>query len=622
MYGDYDNQRFPSYDENHSQTNGFPPEKSPFQRSQSTSKRPTAKTIYQQRKAYAQALSCKDNLVQYHVEHLITCDLDSKDMMTVDHCINKLKLLDAKGKIWGQDVILQVTQTTFKMAEIETKDDLELFPIEAVQDCQAISNSCTYESVLAVTIKDRAERSSSVYLFQCEEVSADLIQVDIVNMMKGKKEQQGNQDLLRSNLETILSQHPQPPYGKSAILPSQEKWIPPDYDRTVYSATSEHGSWKAQQTRTLPEYDSKYSNDDTEEAISPILIAQRQMDILNHVIDDIELFNNKIIQAINANPQKQQKKKNKKSKKHKEVLPPEEEYEDCLQKIKYAFNLISELEADLVEPSASDLVHILFEIIAFILKHIPRPDLAENVISPFLIPGAIQLLSSIISKKERDTWRSLGDTWKTPRSDWPNGASFQNYVPTFSSGWEPPNLQLGRSPMPSHHLSHESARPKEQMEDPYGAPFENRSQKSSQLARATYDFTKRNTRELTVAKGDVLEVLEATKQWWKVKNSDGFIGYVPSNIMHLLNQEEMLPSHVDNHHGFQYPPDADSHDLTKYSTPYEVTTWLQTKGFSRLTVKSLGVLTGSQLLSLSKEELKMITERDGHIVYSEIHGGL
>eukprot|EP00061_Rhincodon_typus_P015312 g42921.t1 len=95
-------------------------------------------------------------------EHLITCDLNSKEMATVDHCINKLKLLDAKGKIWGQDMILQLNDTIFKLVDIETK---------SIRDSQAILNSCIYNSVLAVTIKDRSKKNTSVFLFQCEEIS-------------------------------------------------------------------------------------------------------------------------------------------------------------------------------------------------------------------------------------------------------------------------------------------------------------------------------------------------------------------------------------------------------------------------------------------------------------------
>uniref|UniRef100_UPI00398F7732 epidermal growth factor receptor kinase substrate 8-like protein 3b n=1 Tax=Pristiophorus japonicus TaxID=55135 RepID=UPI00398F7732 len=613
MYGDYGNHRITDYDENYSQANGFPPEKSPLQRSQSISSRPTAKSIYQQRKAYAQELCSTDDLIQYHVEHLTTCDLDSNNMTSVDHCITKLKLLHAKGKIWGQDMLLQLIDTSFKMVDIETKDDLELFPIDAIQDSQAILNSCICNSLLALTIRDKNKRKTSVYMFQCEEVSADLIQTDIEKMIRGTKVELGKQDMLRNNLESMLPQHSRPPYGKSAMTPPPERWISPDYDKPPNPAMSEHGSWAEQQSRTPSEYGTKISNDDA-------LMAQRNTEILNHVLDDLEKFNDKITEAIGSKEQKKKKKKKKKSKKNKELLPPKEEFEDCLQKIKYAFNLLSNLQDHLDTPSAADLVHVLFQILEFILSYIPSLDLAQNLITPFLIPPAIEFLASNTTAEEKEIWTSLGDAWNVSRSDWPNGDSFPKYIPTFYDGWEPPALQPLRAPTPNQSQSLERGHPREQMEDPRGAPFE-RSQKDPQFARAMYDFVKRNTRELSVMKGDFLEVLEATKQWWKVRNSSSHVGYVPSNIMQLVNREEPRPSHVNNPRGLPYSPYADACDLTVHSTPREVTTWLQMKDFSRLTVKSLGVLSGPQLLSLTKEEMKMISGNEGDFVYNEIHRG-
>ncbi|XP_067863753.1 epidermal growth factor receptor kinase substrate 8-like protein 3b isoform X2 [Heptranchias perlo] len=614
MYGDYGNRRIPDDEENHSQANGFTPEKSPFQRSQSISNRPTAKMIYQQRKAYAQMVGSTDDLIQYRVEHLITCDLDSNEMTTVDHSIKKLQLLDATGKVWGQDMILQLNGTAFKLADVETKDDLELFPIDAIQDCQAVLDSCVYNSVLAVTIRDRNKRKSSIYLFQCEEVAAELIQNDIEKMIRGKKEQRGNQEMLRNNLESTLSRHLQPPHAKSAAPPPLERWMPPDY---LHPAMSEHGSWAEQRSRTPSEHGSRYTDDDTEKTYMSISLAQRNMDIFNHILDDVELFNDKIIQAIYSNPQKKKKKKSKKSK---EVLPPEEEYVSCLQKIKYGINLLSKVESYLQVPSAVDLVHALFQTLEFILRHIPKPDLAQNVISPLLVTDAIQLLRSSTTTEELHIWKSLGDAWAISRLDWPNAESIPGYSPTFSSGWEPPLLQSQRSPTPNQYMSNGREQLKEQISDPPGAPFK-RSQKGPQFAKAMYDFMKRNNRELTVMKGDVLEVLEAAKQWWKVRNLNGNVGYVPSNIMQPVNQEESPSSPVENRRSFRSPSHADSPGLTIHFTPTEVTAWLQMKGFSRVTVKSLGVLTGSQLLSLTKEEMKMISVNEGGIVYNEIHSG-
>ncbi|PIK42407.1 putative epidermal growth factor receptor kinase substrate 8-like protein 2-like isoform X1, partial [Apostichopus japonicus] len=58
--------------------------------------------------------------------------------------------------------------------------------------------------------------------------------------------------------------------------------------------------------------------------------------------------------------------------------------------------------------------------------------------------------------------------------------------------------------------------------------------------------------------------------------------------------------------------------LTFDSSPGEVTDWLNSKGFSKLTITSLGVLSGAQLFSLTKDELQQVCQNDGARVYSQL----
>uniref|UniRef100_A0A8C9LBY9 SH3 domain-containing protein n=1 Tax=Pavo cristatus TaxID=9049 RepID=A0A8C9LBY9_PAVCR len=58
-------------------------------------------------------------------------------------------------------------------------------------------------------------------------------------------------------------------------------------------------------------------------------------------------------------------------------------------------------------------------------------------------------------------------------------------------------------------------------------------------------------------------------------------------------------------------------NITYDSSPEDVKAWLQSKGFNPVTVNSLGVLTGAQLFSLNKEELRTVCP-EGSRVYSQI----
>ncbi|XP_073346147.1 epidermal growth factor receptor kinase substrate 8-like protein 1 [Pagrus major] len=58
--------------------------------------------------------------------------------------------------------------------------------------------------------------------------------------------------------------------------------------------------------------------------------------------------------------------------------------------------------------------------------------------------------------------------------------------------------------------------------------------------------------------------------------------------------------------------------LDYHSPPDEVAEWLRGKGFSEPTVTCLGVLTGAQLFSLNKEELRAVIPDEGARVYSQL----
>uniref|UniRef100_A0A8D3DJT6 EPS8 signaling adaptor L2 n=1 Tax=Scophthalmus maximus TaxID=52904 RepID=A0A8D3DJT6_SCOMX len=57
--------------------------------------------------------------------------------------------------------------------------------------------------------------------------------------------------------------------------------------------------------------------------------------------------------------------------------------------------------------------------------------------------------------------------------------------------------------------------------------------------------------------------------------------------------------------------------FTFESDPEQVTAWLSAKGFSKPTVECLGILTGAQLFSLNKDELKAVCGDEGGRVYCQ-----
>ncbi len=55
-------------------------------------------------------------------------------------------------------------------------------------------------------------------------------------------------------------------------------------------------------------------------------------------------------------------------------------------------------------------------------------------------------------------------------------------------------------------------------------------------ARALYDFVARNEQEITLKKGDIIDVLEQEEGWWN-GSSNGATGLFPGNYVELIAEE-------------------------------------------------------------------------------------
>lgn len=54
-------------------------------------------------------------------QHLLTCHTDGKEIINVENCIDRLKMMDAQGQVWGQDMFLQVKDHKLLLTDIEAE---------------------------------------------------------------------------------------------------------------------------------------------------------------------------------------------------------------------------------------------------------------------------------------------------------------------------------------------------------------------------------------------------------------------------------------------------------------------------------------------------------------------
>ncbi|XP_060031855.1 epidermal growth factor receptor kinase substrate 8-like protein 2 isoform X1 [Erinaceus europaeus] len=655
----------------------------------------SAKDLFEQRKKYANSSVIMHETSQYHVQHLATFIMDKSEAITsVEDAIHKLVQLSSKEKIWTQEVLLEVSAHCLRLLDVETQEELENFALPTVRHSQTVLNQLRYPSVLLLVCQDSEQSKPDIHFFHCDEVEAELVQEDIESALAdcrlGKKLRpqtlKGHREKIRQRLSVL------PPPPGPAPIPFQRR--------------SGDSPPKNRVGPPVPSGEAGFGRRESLEEEPRAVLAQKiekETQILNCALDDIEWFVARLQKAAEAFKQLNHRKKGKKKGKKgpaEGVLtlrarpPSEAEFVDCFQKIKLAINLLAKLQKHIQNPSAAELVHFLFGPLDLIVNTCGGPDIARSVSSPLLSHDAVAFLRGHLVPKEMALWEELGETWTRPRSEWPRREpQVPLYVPRFHSGWDPPLDVLQEAPWeveglagdpepppgsrpsfrgsPKHTLAPEPSPPGDVLPPAgAGASSTHRSYEASpavaRFARVLYDFTARNANELSVLKDEVLEVLEDGHQWWKLRSRSGEAGYVPSNILDPVRPEDLggptepaslkywgptspthkvppsfagnkdeLLHHMDevndellrkishiraqpNRHFRVERSQPVRQPLTYDSGPGQVRAWLEAKGFSPRTVEHLGILTGPQLFSLNKEELKKVCGEEGSRVYSQL----
>lgn len=65
------------------------------------------------------------------------------------------------------------------------------------------------------------------------------------------------------------------------------------------------------------------------------------------------------------------------------------------------------------------------------------------------------------------------------------------------------------------------------------------AQRRSKIVQVTYDRVAQNAKELTVARGEYLEVLNDAKNWWECRNVNNRVGYVPHTILSVVSLDSL-----------------------------------------------------------------------------------
>ncbi|XP_016792327.3 epidermal growth factor receptor kinase substrate 8-like protein 1 isoform X1 [Pan troglodytes] len=703
--------------------------------------KPSAKSIYEQRKRYSTVVMA--DVSQYPVNHLVTFCLGEDDgVHTVEDASRKLAVMDSQGRVWAQEMLLRVSPDHVTLLDQASKEELESYPLGAIVRCDAVMPPGRSRSLLLLVCQEPERAQPDVHFFQGLRLGAELIREDIQGALHNYRSGRGERRAaaLRATQEEL--QRDRSPAAETPPLQRRPSV------RAVIS-TVERGAGRGRpQAKPIPEAEeaqrpepvgTSSNADSASPDLGPrgpdlaVLQAEREVDILNHVFDDVESFVSRLQKSAEAARVLEHRERGRRTRRRaageglltlRAKPPSEAEYTDVLQKIKYAFSLLARLRGNIADPSSPELLHFLFGPLQMIVNTSGGPEFASSVRRPHLTSDAVALLRDNVTPRENELWTSLGDSWTRPGLELPPEEG-PPYRPEFFSGWEPPvtdpQSRAWEDPV-EKQLQHERRRWQVTQATQQGRGWEVRGRGRSAWPRLTrlsyflqqsapqvavnghqdlepesepqlesetagkwvlcnYDFQARNSSELSVKQRDVLEVLDDSRKWWKVRDPAGQEGYVPYNILtpHPGPRLHHSQSPARSLNSTPPPPPApapapppaparprwDSCDslngldpsekekfsqmlivneelqarlaqgrsgpsrtvpglrapepqLSPGSDASEVRAWLQAKGFSSGTVDALGVLTGAQLFSLQKEELRAVSPEEGARVYSQV----
>ncbi|XP_035760020.1 epidermal growth factor receptor kinase substrate 8-like protein 1 [Neolamprologus brichardi] len=494
------------------------------------------------------------NITRHIVTHLLTFSLQNGEVQSVEEAQNRLSFLAQNKKLWSQQMYLDVGTGGIYLRDVQSQDELESYAFRSIFRCQAVNTEKHFPSLLMLVCQGDDQKKPDIHFFNCETVKAQQI-CDEVTLA----------------LRTFLFK---------GHVKGRDMWLQSGGDMfdpyNIPSPPMLHAPNPP--PVNPPPYPGPRANGGPDISF---LRAEREVGILNHCFDEIEAFMGKLQQTAEAaTVLNQRKKKKKKSKKQS------------------------------AEGFLDLLLHLWFDVglsgRRMMVKTTGGPAFGAAISSPALTSSAVSLLQDTLTEEERQLWTSLGPNWTHPRSQLRGPVA--PYTPVFFDGWKPealkPDGQVWEDPVESQHKL-EALREKQEV--PAAPPLSKNVTLAPPTPPALPKTTPTHSPQRPRSLPSYNQHVQAVEDNDKVTLVNDELLQRLTNGKSNMNKPLVIPRSADT-----------SLPLDYHSPPEEVAEWLRGKGFSKPTVSCLGVLTGAQLFSLNKEELKAVIPEEGARVYSQL----
>ncbi|XP_054091575.1 epidermal growth factor receptor kinase substrate 8-like protein 1 isoform X2 [Zeugodacus cucurbitae] len=119
---------------------------------------------------------------------------------------------------------------------------------------------------------------------------------------------------------------------------------------------------------------------------------------------------------------------------------------------------------------------------------------------------------------------------------------------------------------------------------------------NAKIVLVTYPRTANNDKELSVVRGEYLEILDDTRKWWKARNIRGQVAHVPHTIVtpyiygeestsnQLYGQQQTPSSHLQGNNNYTQPRQAANTNLSdniEASRSHDTTDWIRNKHLAK-----------------------------------------
>lgn len=498
----------------------------------------------------------------FELDHLATFSIGSRQgLLKAEDGMRKLRVMEKSHGIWTMECQMMIDVNYLVVLDKKTGQEVEKFPLSLVHDPVSVvsdDKKDIYNNIILFTVLQDNQKNSAtpseMHIFQCNRSHSAEIVDEIYKAKESGSRTNGEERDNNNNMSKNLKM--------SSNLGLSSHQLSPQRRATF----SQRIGPSANPTR-----------------------IELEVQVLNHCFDDIERFVTRLQNSNEVHRELEKRQKHRKShKKHlgdgilgmRAQMPPPQQYLDIYQKFKHSFNLLAKLKAHIHDPNAPELVHFLFTPLSLIVnttKEQPYRGLSKTVWNPLLTKDAKDLLLNCLTSKEQDLWLLLGDSWSVTVEEAMAQPHLyghlgnQSYNPVFSDGWSPnfddraefsklafaTAAEVSKQPMPIQKQRYYSNTQPAQYESQYRIQNQYDAQAAQSSARfpsirnyeamkkwavdlcyrgakiyeVTHDRQANNEKELTIKVGELLEVLDDKRNWWRLRNFQGEVGHAPVTIL-------------------------------------------------------------------------------------------